>query len=365
MSGLANPPYVIVYSAVNISLAPTISPESCEPGLHGPSPCDTSQGPANIQEFVVFVCWYVFLVLCCIAPTIYAFRRRRQVGRQEEIFELSLQESLRQAQLLSVGQGEHVALQGDNVVIVRDGQPISIMRSSLQDQRTMEFFENRTQERRNKLIEILLPTTMTVLESDLLRKDNIECLSSKEGKEIPPQQALNGSTLSLSSSSSEKESPEKDMVNSSNDSSTPASNYGLNFNHCLDEEEEGAFKALTLRSTSEKIVKCEDTLSEDVSQDDRKKDSEIMREVPILCIICLCMYEVGSEVTWAYASSQKCTHAFHKDCIMNWILTKEEALCPCCRDEFIPEPIMREKGLLESDANDTAFDILRRIFSSS
>lgn len=101
------------------------------------------------------------------SSTIYAFRRRRQAGRQEEIFELSLQESLRQAQLLSVGQGEHVALQGDNVVIVRDGQPISIMRSSLQDQRTMEFFENRTQERRNKLIEILLPTTMVSFISPL------------------------------------------------------------------------------------------------------------------------------------------------------------------------------------------------------
>jgi hypothetical protein len=56
------------------------------------------------------------------------------------------------------------------------------------------------------------------------------------------------------------------------------------------------------------------------------------REVPPLCAICLCSYEVGDNVT--FSPNASCRHAFHKECISVWIARKKQPLCPCCRQEF-------------------------------
>lgn len=56
------------------------------------------------------------------------------------------------------------------------------------------------------------------------------------------------------------------------------------------------------------------------------------REVPPLCAICLCSYEVGDNVT--FSPNVRCQHAFHKECISVWVARKKQPLCPCCRQEF-------------------------------
>lgn len=33
----------------------------------------------DVTEFVAFICWYLFLILCCVVPTICAYRRRRNL----------------------------------------------------------------------------------------------------------------------------------------------------------------------------------------------------------------------------------------------------------------------------------------------
>lgn len=35
----------------------------------------------DFYELLAFVCWYVFLILCCIIPTACAYRRRRQADQ--------------------------------------------------------------------------------------------------------------------------------------------------------------------------------------------------------------------------------------------------------------------------------------------
>ena len=63
------------------------------------------------------------------------------------------------------------------------------------------------------------------------------------------------------------------------------------------------------------------------------------RVVPASCIICLLQYAPGTYVTWS--PNKDCTHCFHRDCILMWLLKKEEPyLCPCCRREFVPEAMM-------------------------
>ena len=56
-----------------------------------------------------------------------------------------------------------------------------------------------------------------------------------------------------------------------------------------------------------------------------------------MCSICLCNYEVGSDIVWS--SNELCDHVFHEQCIEQWLLKQREGpLCPCCRRDFIMDP---------------------------
>jgi hypothetical protein len=44
---------------------------------HGGSGTENDSSGENAYEFVAFLLWYIFLVLCCIVPTCFAYRRRR------------------------------------------------------------------------------------------------------------------------------------------------------------------------------------------------------------------------------------------------------------------------------------------------
>lgn len=78
------------------------------------------------------------------------------------------------------------------------------------------------------------------------------------------------------------------------------------------------------------------------------------RSCPIFCAICLTEYEVSERVSWS--SNPACTHVFHEDCVVQWLVSlgrtkskmqrfssepSEAQLlnfgleCPCCRQEFI------------------------------
>lgn len=62
-----------------------------------------------------------------------------------------------------------------------------------------------------------------------------------------------------------------------------------------------------------------------------------LRMVPNVCTICLCNYEIGSDIVWS--SNLKCEHAFHLECIEEWLMNQREGpLCPCCRRDFIIDP---------------------------
>jgi len=50
---------------------------------------------------------------------------------------------------------------------------------------------------------------------------------------------------------------------------------------------------------------------------------------------------VGDAVT--HSNNQgRCRHRFHTDCILSWLASKADHLCPCCRQEFVapPRPIV-------------------------
>lgn len=54
-------------------------------------------------------------------------------------------------------------------------------------------------------------------------------------------------------------------------------------------------------------------------------------DMPTTCDICLMEYEVGEEVAWS--RNEDCIHAFHKECIVDWLLRSPN--CPLCRNEYV------------------------------
>lgn len=62
------------------------------------------------------------------------------------------------------------------------------------------------------------------------------------------------------------------------------------------------------------------------------------RLVPNCCAVCLCPYEVGETLVWS--SNTSCRHAFHRDCVVDYLCKVQEVdcPCPCCRGTFVILP---------------------------
>jgi len=57
-------------------------------------------------------------------------------------------------------------------------------------------------------------------------------------------------------------------------------------------------------------------------------------EISDQCAICLCEY--GAEDVIVTSQNPDCNHAFHEECIVEWLVKMQDgAPCPCCRREFV------------------------------
>mmetsp|Transcript_19114 Transcript_19114/g.28055 ORF Transcript_19114/g.28055 Transcript_19114/m.28055 type:complete len:131 (+) Transcript_19114:180-572(+) len=57
------------------------------------------------------------------------------------------------------------------------------------------------------------------------------------------------------------------------------------------------------------------------------------------CSICLADHNDGDTVCWS--KNPACSHAFHKDCILTWLMRSK--LCPCCRKDYV-HSVKRNQG---------------------
>jgi len=85
--------------------------------------------------------------------------------------------------------------------------------------------------------------------------------------------------------------------------------------------------------TNEKDAQSEQKSDED--DHDRLNHSHHLhgRMIPNSCAICLAVYSPGDDVAWS--ANLKCPHAFHEDCILQWLTVKRRPTCPCCRRNFL------------------------------
>jgi hypothetical protein len=58
------------------------------------------------------------------------------------------------------------------------------------------------------------------------------------------------------------------------------------------------------------------------------------RERGAACDICLLNFEIDEEIAWS--PNGACTHSFHKDCILDWLVRKPS--CPSCRQNYLEHP---------------------------
>jgi len=62
--------------------------------------------------------------------------------------------------------------------------------------------------------------------------------------------------------------------------------------------------------------------------------SQDPHKIPNECAICLCGYEKGDTVVTSCNS--ECPHAFHQECIVEWLVKMQDGTpCPCCRRQFV------------------------------
>lgn len=61
------------------------------------------------------------------------------------------------------------------------------------------------------------------------------------------------------------------------------------------------------------------------------------------CSICLTNYQIGDRVVWS--TNPCCVHAYHENCILNWLSKVEEGLCPICRQDFCINTSEKENEL--------------------
>lgn len=92
------------------------------------------------------------------------------------------------------------------------------------------------------------------------------------------------------------------------------------------------------------------------------------------CAICLTSYERYDKISWS--SNEGCTHTFHHDCILTWLLTlgekwsrnqrftenldPDELLrysleCPCCRQDFVSRAVIC--AYCDEDVEDQALSV--------
>jgi hypothetical protein len=105
-----------------------------------------------------------------------------------------------------------------------------------------------------------------------------------------------------------------------------------------------------------------DSMTNNPSKTILPKEKGKSKICPNVCTICLMEYEISERVSWS--SNKDCTHVFHEDCVIQWLVslgrTKSKMLrfsedpteaqllnydleCPCCRQEFIVSN-ERERG---------------------
>ena len=266
----------------------------------------------DAYEFIAFIFWYAAMIACCVVPTCCAYRRRGRVDRhlytqqQRALDNFNWQQHQEETMmfvwsLYGVGGGE-----GAN------GGNQTLMLQSLDSEAAVR--------ERTKRLEVAMEE---------------ETFSVKDGDIVCNANANTNANANIHDSDDKK-----DAKNDQEGSETEC-------NGVVEKDIERGSVGVNVG------------VGVGVDADENENNAELRlptkRSVPDICAICLCPYEVGDRVTYSEATtttttisdeeqqpamsqSQQscCPHAFHTDCIVEWLAKKNDARpeCPCCRRPF-------------------------------
>lgn len=75
------------------------------------------------------------------------------------------------------------------------------------------------------------------------------------------------------------------------------------------------------------------TIKKSNSHTEPNKEEHV--QVASHCAICLENFNVGETLVWS--ATPNCNDVFHELCILQWLLSTHDFLCPCCRQVFVDE----------------------------
>ena len=116
----------------------------------------------------------------------------------------------------------------------------------------------------------------------------------------------------------------------------------------------------TLESSQSSTNNCPAKHDDSTCYDDFEDDEDV-------CPICLDSFEVGDIVMFSRHNHGSCSHVFHEECLLQWLLQQRENECPTCRACFIANATnsttssssstadTSENSILEVDETDSDF----------
>jgi hypothetical protein len=215
-------------------------------------------------EFLAFLVWYIFLVLCCLIPTCCAYRRRRIMERRLAEQQATMQQRLQQSNLLFLS----------NFANESAGPSLERVRTQL-------------------ITDDLASTTMKLESHQFVPS----AAAAAAATATTPQQAATPATAVRDGGEEGKERKDDDDLEAQMEHSDNSNN-----------EEHTGFIRLP---NSVRVGGGDNT----TSGPQQRGGEETSRLVSDTCTICLCQYDEGESVTWS--TRPECVHAFHTQCIIS------------------------------------------------
>ncbi|KAG7340548.1 ring finger domain containing protein [Nitzschia inconspicua] len=314
--------------ASTTTMVPTIITETIIPTetlAPDPPPMNTASDNRGAYEFVAFILWYMFLVLCCIVPTCCAYRRRRMLETRYGFATTQQQQQQAALALEQIQQWQQAEQLQNGLFLLPSLQQRQDLIRSVQD---MMESDTAKAELTRRLEASLNETTFVVKEGNVIEGHVVHLSRDVES----PQVDEKTETYSPNERNMDDDDDDDDDDPKVMETAVSAMEYPA----AIDMEVTSTLQLPSLTEEGREYVNAS-------------------RTVPGVCAICLCGYEVGDKVTWSKLS--ECQHVFHHECIVPWLAKKNEGQpkCPCCRQAYCNiEPIALADLMSSHNNNNTA-----------